>query len=198
MRAYGGDVEVARLRIEEAVAVEEAAEGVGAFVRYARGECLADEDPERAIVLVDEASELARSAGAWFVDGVAPVTSASLRARHGDPFEALPVFADLVGHWRRSGSWPQQWTTLRNLAELLVRIGDDEAAIAMASAVRVQQGDGSVFGTESERLGRAMATARRRLGSDRFRSARERGATMTRQQVVDGALHAIAGAKRGS
>ncbi len=198
VRAYGGDVEAARLRIEEAAAVETAGEGVGAFVRYARGECLADEDPERATVLVDEAAELARSAGAWFVDGVARVTSASLRARHGDPFEALPVFAELVGHWRRSGSWPQQWTTLRNLAELLVRIGADEAAVAMASAVRVQQGDGSVFGTESERLDRAMSTARRRLGSDRFRSARDRGAAMSRQQVVDAALREIAGATRGS
>jgi predicted ATPase/DNA-binding SARP family transcriptional activator len=190
--AYGGDIDAARVRVEEAAAVEGAGEGVRAFVRYARGECLADEEPERAIVLVEEAAELARSAEAWFVDGVARLTAASLRARHGDPYEALPVFADLVDHWRRSGSWPQQWTTLRNLAELLVRVGAEESAVAVASAVRVQQSDSSVFGTESVRLDRAMATARRRLGSDRFEAAQEGGEAMTRQQLVDRALTTIA------
>lgn len=161
-------------------------------MRYARGECLADEDPEGAIVLVEEATEQARSAGAWFVDGGARVTSASLRARHGKPVEALQVFADLLHHWRRSGSWPQQWTTLRNLAELLVRVGADEGAVAVASAVRSHQTDDSVYGSESARLDRALSTARSRLGSGRSRSAHQQGASMTRQQVLDRALATIA------
>lgn len=192
VRAYAGDVERALARVDEAVAVTAAGEGVRAFVRYARGESLADEDPARAIAYVDDAAELARSAGAWFVDGVARVTSASLRARHGDPFDALPVFAELVEHWHRSGSWPQQWITLRNLAELLVRVGADDPAVALASAVSTHQADTAVFGTESARLDAAMTTARRRLGPDRIRHSQEQGAVMTRQEVVDHARASIA------
>jgi hypothetical protein len=160
----------------------------------ARGEALADAEPLRAIALVDDAAGLARAAGAWFVDGVARVTSASLHARHGDPLDALPVFGELVEHWRRSGSWPQQWTTLRNLAELLVRVGADDAAVAVVSGVRAHQGDTAIFGTESARLVEAMATARRRLGSERFELVEEQGAAMSRQHVVDHALAAVAGA----
>lgn len=192
VRAYGGDLDAALARVEEAANVADAGEAVQAFVRYAQGECLADVDPQRATALVDEAAALARSAEAWFVDGVARVTSASLRARHGEPLDALPVFADLVGHWRRSGSWQQQWTTLRNLAELLVQVGAEDAAVAMTSSVCAHQADSAVFGAESARLDEAMATARHRLGEDRFRLAQEQGASTSRQQAVDHALATIA------
>lgn len=191
VRAYGGEVDAALARVGEAANVTDAGDAVQAFVRYAQGECLADTDPRSAISLVDEAAGLARAAGAWFVDGVARVTSASLQARHGEPLEALPAFADLVDHWRGSGSWQQQWTTLRNLAELLVQVGAEDAAVAMTSSVRAHQADSAVFGAESARLDEAMATARRRLGADRFRLAREQGAAMTRQQAVDHALATI-------
>lgn len=187
--SYGGDVEVALQRAGEASrAAVPAGEPTRTFVRYAQGECLADRDPMRAIEILDEAAGRARACHAWFADGVARLTSASLRARHGEPAAALPAFRDLILHWRRSGSWVQQWTTLRNLAELCVRLGADEPAVTIASAARARSETASVFGSESERLHEAMASARERLGSGRFEVARSRGRSMTPHEVVELAL----------
>lgn len=187
-------------RVTEAVEAAEAAARVAghagqathAFVRYAQGECLADTDPRRAVVLVEEAARLARACDAWFVEGVARVTAASLWARHGEAVSALPAFAELIRHWHRSGSWTPQWTTLRNLAELLVRLEVDEPAVVIAVAAEVEQTAAPVFGTGSHRLGEALATARRRLGDEAFEASRERGRRVPAPEVVELALATIA------
>jgi predicted ATPase/DNA-binding SARP family transcriptional activator len=172
-------------------AARSAGPAVRAFASFARGECLATRDPSRAIALVEEAAERARTCDAWFVEGVALVTAASLRARYGQPSAALPVFADLLRHWHRSGSWIQQWTTLRNLAELLARLGADEPAVVIASASASDETAGPAFGAESERLAAAMRGARRRLGDERSAAALARGRQLTGPQVVELALGAI-------
>lgn len=189
--AYGG-------RVEEAVAMADAADRVAAFashparafVRYAQGECRADADPERAQALVDEAVELAQACDAWFVEGVARVTAVTLRARHGDPEGALPAFASLVRHWRRSGSWTQQWTTLRNLVVLLVRLEVDDPAVAIAAAAEVGRTSTPAFGAESDRLDEALATARDRLGAQ-YEAAYRRGEDLAANEAVDLALTTI-------
>jgi predicted ATPase/DNA-binding SARP family transcriptional activator len=193
--AYAGRVDEA---VREADAAARAAVQGGpatqAFARYAQGECLAETDPDRASSYVEEALELARSSGAWFVEGVALLTAASLRARHGHAAAALPTFAELVHHWRRSGSWTQQWTTLRNLAELLVRLGIDEDAVviaAAASAAAVERSAARSFGPGSDRLSDALATARARLGDDAYEAAWARGAGLAASAVVDLALASI-------
>jgi predicted ATPase/DNA-binding SARP family transcriptional activator len=189
-------------RVDEAVREADAAARVAvrggpatqAFARYAQGECLAETDPDRASSSVEEALELARSSGAWFVEGVALLTAASLRARHGHAAAALPSFAELVHHWRRSGSWTQQWTTLRNLAELLVRLDIDEDAVAIAaaaSAAAVERSAAPSFGPGSDRLSDALATARARLGDDAYEAAWARGTGLAANAVVDLALATI-------
>jgi predicted ATPase/DNA-binding SARP family transcriptional activator len=187
-------------RIEEAIdeldAAERAAPDAGpavrAFARYARGECLAEVAPDEAVALVEEAVALARSSDAWFVEGVALLTAASLRGRHSAPEEAAPAFADLLRHWRRSGNWAQQWTTLRNVAELLVRLGAEEAAVTIAAAADAHDSATPTFGPESDRLGQALAAARTRLGSARWEAARRRGERLTGEAVVELAHQALA------
>lgn len=190
--AYGGRVEESLAEVEAAARLAAAAgPAARAFVRYVHGECLAETEPGRAIDLVDEAAELADACGAWFVAGVARVTAASVRARHDQPSRALPAFAEVLRHWRRSGSWTQQWTTLRNLAELLVRLGADEPAVTVATAVESQHSATPVFGAGSDRLERSMARARHRLGEEAFATARARGASLPPHEAVAFALTAI-------
>lgn len=163
-----------------------------AFARYAQGECRIDREPERALTLAAEAVELARACSAWFVEGVARVTVASIAARHREAPAALPTFADLIHHWHRSGSWIQLWTTLRNLAVLLVRLEADEPAVVIVAAADRDQPASAVFGAESHRFDEALATARQRLGHQRFDAAWRQGAALPPDEIAAFALAAIA------
>lgn len=184
-------------RVAEGTAVADAAAdlapqagpGARAFARYAQGECRAETAPDEAVVLVEEAAVLARDCGAWFVEGVARVTAASVRGRQGDRAAALRAFGEEIRRWRRSGNWTQQWTTLRNLADLLVALDADEPAVAIAAAA--ESSAGPTFGPESDRLGRALTTARARLGDDAYEAARSRGRRLSGPDAVDLALAAI-------
>ena len=42
--------------------------------------------------------------------------------------DALRGYREVIDYFARTGNWTHQWTTLRNLAELLRRLGDDEPA----------------------------------------------------------------------
>ncbi len=192
--AYSGRVSDA---ITEADAADRAAARAGpavqAFVRYVQGECRAEVAPERAIALVEEAVELAIGCQAWFIEGVAALTAASLRGRHRDPALAAPAFADLLHHWRRSGNWTQQWTTLRNLAEMLVRLESYEPAVVIAAAAEAAAAATPTFGAESDRLRRALDTARSRLGEQALEAAQRRARQLTGHEVVDLALATLRG-----
>ncbi|MDP9022561.1 MAG: AAA family ATPase [Actinomycetota bacterium] len=189
--SYAGRIAEA---IEEADAAARAAEDAGpaaqAFARYIKGECRTETAPDEALALVEEAARLARDCGAWFIDGVAQLTAASLRVRHDEPTQALPAFADLIRRWRRSGSWTQQWTTLRNLVELLVHLEADEPAVIIAAAAEVAETAAPTFGAESDRLRQALVTANERLGDGAFAAARQRGQALPDGEVIEVALRA--------
>ena len=93
-----------------------------ALAWYDQAEALSILEPEGAIEPYQRAIGLAESAGATFVEGIALVGLASLLGRSGDPGTALPLFRAIVERWRQMGVWTHQWTTLRNLVQLLVRI----------------------------------------------------------------------------
>ena len=162
-----------------------------AFSRYAQGECRAETEPDAAVALVEEAASLAKACNAWFIEGVARLTAASVRARDGDLSEAVSGYADLLRHWRRSGNWMQQWTVLRNLVELLVELEAEEPAVVIAAAAEVEETAAPTFGTESARLERALAAARERLGHERFEAARRRGRGLRGHEAVDLALATV-------
>ena len=193
-RAYRGRIDeavaTADMAVREAV---QAGPAVRAFSWYVRGECLAEPEPQTAVTVVEEAAVLASHCGAWFVEGVARLTAASVRGRHEDPANVVAAYADLLRHWRRSGNWTQQWTTLRNLVEVLVQLEADDVAVAIAAAAEVEPTAAPTFGTESARLERAVTAARDRLGSERFEAARARGHRLHGHQAVDLALDTVDG-----
>jgi predicted ATPase/DNA-binding SARP family transcriptional activator len=134
--AYAGDTDEARALIERARA-EAVSPSMRAWVAYVSGEIESragnHELAERQYV---QAIDLARSSGATFLVGVATVGLLSVRAAAGHVDEALHGYRDVIDYFARTGNWTHLWTTLRNLADLLSTLGDDEGAALLVAAAQ--------------------------------------------------------------
>jgi predicted ATPase/DNA-binding SARP family transcriptional activator len=81
-----------------------------------------------------DALRLTELSGATFVHAVAAVGLVSVQAAGGEFEAALRGYAELIDYWERTGAWTQQWTTLRNVADLLDRLGDHDAGSLLRAA----------------------------------------------------------------
>ena len=185
--AYGGAVDGASERAAETrrVARDSVNPTTQALALFAEGESLLDHDPDRAVALLQEAGTVAASSGNEFIAGVVAVSVASLLGRHGDSETALRSFGSIIDRWQRTGNWMQQWTTLRNLADLFVRLGDDEPAAILYGAAAGAQNVASVYGPEAERLERAEKALGERLGPRLFGDLAEKGRRMSGVDCVE-------------
>jgi predicted ATPase/DNA-binding SARP family transcriptional activator len=192
--AYADDLPTARTVLAETRhrAAESDNPTARAYALYAEGECLLDHDPDRALVLLDQARGLADSVGNEFVSGVAAVSAASLQARHGDPTRALRWFGEVIDRWRRTGNWMQQWTTLRNLAELLVRLGEDRPAAILYGAATGGDRAERVYGAEAHRLDEARSLLATRLGAQSLAALTDQGGQLSGAESVTLASDEIA------
>jgi len=155
-----------------------------AVIAYAEGESLLEVDPERALRPIEETLEFAGTADNVFMRGLALVSSTSLRGRHGDPYRALHLFEDVIGHWRREGSWAQQWLTLRNLVDLLARLKADEPAAVLYGACTASTASPTSYGPEADRLEAVIGTLGGSLGEGAFSDAKARGAALDDDEAV--------------
>jgi hypothetical protein len=137
---------------------------VAAWCDFTEGELLASSQPQRALELVDRMVDEADRAGWRFGGGVGRLTASSLRARVADPADAIPGFERLIRHWERLGDETHQWTTLRNLVELLTRLGAYAPAARLLGAVSTAARP--TFGAEGRRLEEARDTIRAHLGDE--------------------------------
>ena len=132
--AYAGDLDQARTlrdRLQD-VAVQPS---LHAFAAYVAAEvAITDGDTGQAEEHYTRAVELARQSGATFVNGIAAVGLMTLRADTVPLHEALRGYRELIDYWEHTGSWIQQWTTLRNLATLLATLGEAETALFLYAA----------------------------------------------------------------
>ena len=78
--------------------------------------------------------DLARASGATFIVGIASVGLLTVLADTGRFHDALRGYRDVVDYFARAGNWTHQWVTLRNLAQLLRRLGDHEPAELLEAA----------------------------------------------------------------
>jgi predicted ATPase len=191
---YEGDTAGARDLVDRAFSATEAqgAPADRAFARYVAAEMAAGADPEGAIELYRQAIDLARRAGATFIDGVASVGLVRLWGASGRTAEALAGYRTLLEQWRRAGHWTQMWTTLRNLVLVLVDTGQAETAALVLGAADAAPAAPAVSVDE---VAAAMAELDARLtaelGEERRAAARARGAALPRGRVVEIALAAI-------
>ncbi len=175
---------VAAARRARSVAVTTNSPYVIAWADYTLGEALASVDPDEAIIAVDAALAAARDTRNRFLEGIALVSAASLRARHGDPRAALPLFGQVIDHWQRAGNWTQQWITLRNVIDLFARLGADEPAAILCGTLGASRTAAPLFGADADRLASTSATLRARLGEQQHRRCLARGAAMTDDDAV--------------
>ena len=133
-KAYGGDLTAARdLNARGRAAA--VSPSTRSWVAYVDGEiavCAGDSESAETHYL--NSIDLARASGATFLVGVASVGLLSVRARAGQFQEALRGYRDVVEYFARNGGWTHLWTTLRNLAALLRRFGENDAAALIEAA----------------------------------------------------------------
>lgn len=189
---FGGDRDAGREEAQAGLAAadELGAPGHRAWARYVLAEAYGDDDPDRALALLADALALAAPVHDRFLEGVARVAMTSLLARHRSPREGLAAFPDVIRHWRRAGDWTHQWTTLRNLVPLLVRLEADEPAARLYGAQRAAHT--GTYGDEAARLAEACEALSARLGDDRFDALVAEGAALDASDAVDLALTTIA------
>jgi predicted ATPase/DNA-binding SARP family transcriptional activator len=132
--AYAGDPDEARALNERALAdaVSPSMRSWGAYVageieNFAGSLEPAEQHYVRAI-------DLARASGATFYVGIATVGLLSVRAAAGHVDDALRGYRDVIDYFAGTGNWTHLWTTLRNLADLLRTLGEDEPAALLAVA----------------------------------------------------------------
>jgi hypothetical protein len=157
------------------------------WIAYTRGELCHTRDPQLALAHFDHALNEARKVSNRFLEGATIVSSCSLRARTGDPVEALSVFAHAIDHWTRVANTPGQLTTLRNLAVLFQRVEAPEALAELVSAIDHTP----TYGEEADRLHEARAWARAALGGARFDELSAVGASRDLTNAANAALDAI-------
>lgn len=163
------------------------------WLAYAIGECLLDRRPDHALEQLERAVSLARSVRNSFLEGVALVSSCSLRARVGQTDESLVAFARVIDHWMRLADHTHLLTTLRNLATLLMRVGAaTEAAQLLGSCER---DDVPTYGHEAAQLDEVRAWARSQLGGA-FAQEHALGARRTLSEAGRWALDWIDGSIR--
>ncbi|SDN05705.1 Predicted ATPase [Geodermatophilus siccatus] len=132
--AYAGDADRARSLNDRGLA-EAVSPSMRAFGAYVTGEIETSVGRrDRAEPHYVRAIDLARTAGATFVVGIASVGLLPARADAGRVREALVGYREVVDYFARTGNWTHQWTTLRNLADLLRRLGDEQPADLLDAA----------------------------------------------------------------
>ena len=164
---------------------------VRAFADYVAGEVLLDDAPQDALPVLRRAHGSARRIGNRYLAAIAGLSAVSCAARLGRTDDALAEFAELIGHFHRTGSWAQLWTTMRVLIETLVRLDLDEPAAVLYGALSASRTAPPVVGADVSRVAEAVAALRARLGDNRFAALADRGSRWGEDEVISYALRQV-------
>ncbi|WP_212844292.1 BTAD domain-containing putative transcriptional regulator [Catellatospora sp. IY07-71] len=167
-----------------------------AWAMYSAAEALSGSDPAEARRLYTEAVALAWSVGGAFTATIAEVGLAALLTRSGQYAEAARAFRRCVDQWHRLQIRHHQWTTLRNLVQLLVRTGAHEDAAVLLGALGAA--DTAAYGADAADLTAAAKTLTAALGAAAYRVAADAGAALAPDETVAFALSALSRAGAGT
>jgi predicted ATPase/DNA-binding SARP family transcriptional activator len=179
-KAYAGDTDEAWTLNEPGLAgaPSPTMRGFAAYVAGETDNCAGRH--EAAEERYRDAIELGRTSGATFLVGIATVGLLAVRARMGRIQEALRGYREVVDYFARTGNWTHQWVNLRNLADLLRRLGDGAAATQLEAAAAAAPDAPAVDGSRPPApavrvLGRAAVLDLAREAIDRNLSETPRG-----------------------
>lgn len=163
LMVYGGDSEGGRDLVEAASFGEQLAPTDKGWLAYVVAESLAVDDPPAAIASYEHVIALAEPVDSKFLVSVSRVSLAAAVARHGEPDEAIERFRPILRGLQRDGNLTHAATTLRNLIELLVRLGMDEPAMTLLGALSDDDVK-NTYGLEEERLSACRSQVESRAG----------------------------------
>jgi hypothetical protein len=155
-----------------------------AWAHYVMGEAMAGADPAAARTHLQQALDLGESVGSDFAVGVAEVTLASLQAESTDVEAALASFHRLIVRWDAINDWTHQWTTLQNLAPVVLRSGLTEETAVLVGALAAHAGERPLFGTAADRIASIRDHISELMGEEQVQGCFDRGAAMPRSELV--------------
>jgi predicted ATPase len=188
-RTYAGDPAAGLAIAAENLAAATATgnPSLTAWAFYNQAEALAAADPAAARDRYERAVALAASVRDAFAATVAEVGLAALLARTGETGAALRAFRRVVTAWHGMQVWHHQWTTLRNLGQVLADAGAHADAATLLAAVAA--GGPPAFGSDATRAAEAAVRLRDALGPA-YDAATARGAALDPDRTVAFALAA--------
>jgi len=197
LACFRSDQPAARQHAEQALAAAREAGPTGAFATYTMGEVRLLEDPAAAVEILELAVSQAEAGRTAQVAEVARIALVSALVRLGRHDEALRVFPDLLHQLRRRGGWPQLWTSLRILAELLEALGRPQDAALLLAAASADPSAPPVTGDDGPRYRDLQRRIVGQIGTDAHQRLADQAALLPRVQVLDQALAALAATARG-
>ena len=192
LACFRSDQAAARRHAERAVAAARDAGPVGAFATYAMGEVRLREDPPAAVEILELAVSQAEAGRTEQIAEVARIALISALVRLGRHDEALRVFPDLLHQLRRRGGWPQLWTSLRLLAELLEALGRPQDAALLLARASLDPSAPPVTGDDIPRYRDLQRRIAEQIGANAHQRLADQAALLPRIQVLDQALTALA------
>ncbi len=186
---YAGDLVLARDESRIAVMLAETAGSapVHAFASYAAGEA-AVADADRGIALLTAAAQEAARIPAAHVSQVARMALLAALVRSDDYDRARTVAATLIPDLRGAGAWPQVWTTLRILAEMLAGSDQPHDAALLLAATRSRPSAPPPMGEDIARYATLRDALRRRIGPPTFDRIDAAARASSCDEVADRAL----------
>ena len=161
---YGGRRGQSRRHAARAVAAAEGGSpGHRAFACYVAAEVAAAIDPAGAIPQLRSAARDAERVGAEFECGLADTALLAALTRLGHRSEALDIALPLLDRWLRLGTWPQLWTTVRIVAELLATLDDPATAALLLAAADHAPSAPAPSGGDVARYGELASALHERL-----------------------------------
>jgi predicted ATPase/DNA-binding SARP family transcriptional activator len=194
---FQSDQPTARQHAEQALAAARDAGPIGAFATYTMGEVRLLEDPAVAVEILELAVSQAEAGRTAQVAEVARIALVSALVRLGRHDEALQVFPDLLHQLRRRGGWPQLWTSLRILAELLEALGRPQDAALLLASASTDPSAPPVTGDDVPRYRELQRRVVDQIGTAAHQRLADQAPLLPRVQVLDWALAALAAAARG-
>ena len=148
-----------------------------AWSMYLLGELSSASDPMMAVEYLEESVEYGVSIDNQFVVGISLIALASTAGRNDQTDVALDAMYRCVKLWHGTGNRPQFWTAIRNLVEILHRIGDDREALTLhllAEAASDQAPElfgpyGDLYRTIAAEIGDAVGESDRAAAAHRAR-----------------------------
>jgi predicted ATPase len=158
---------------------------------YVSAEAVRLTDPAESLRRLERALDLARGVGSVFIQNLAEVGRLAAALRLGDHATALRGVSDVIRGWQRSGSWSQQWTTLRTLAALFAELDADEPAAVLLAAADTAPEAPAIGDPELAAHRKLRARLQARLGPQRYAAATAWAAAQPRTAIVEHALQAV-------